>query len=913
MTINSRAANPTVSFVERVLNDHLYFLKRNTGVTNDPTIDLFILNPDGVLSNNRHFIQHTAMEGHPNNDATTEGQSLLVLGFIYAYHATKDKKYLSEAERFWQAYVDKFYMGVPAPDTGEWHCNWIINGKEPFLASWPLDPVYPTHAGFKGVETLFVEGQAVIQPGPPHYAEYMEIATFAFDGELDWNAINASIHAVGDWNSPGVKYEIDYIVDYLHRKVDSTGKVLATNHLSQPSGTIVLKDKTVTGMHKVNFANAQPVEHGGYLIKRNEAYHNRPLRVPITKGFQGNASDAEVWFYDACWHLWKITGNAKYKKALDAVERTITSYIDIDRDTRFFRKTTVATTPFTDGIAYDYSYPSGIKGTYGRDAEGNITIDIPTEAQFTMEQNAIHYKLKVTSRLYVSAHGKNKTTKAPIRIDAFLGLTKDLATDAVEYRIALNPALTFEDQMFNVNKAVGALDPTKHTVMAEARNVYTAGGDNVAFVQEINFGPQLRVDYVCEMTFNVEWAKCFINFWTIDDKKHPAYSITYKSEQPVRLTVTDSSLSDWGITLPASADWTTKTWTDAEWTLNAEQSNPDRPNKPTSPVELVFENVRLIVENFTTPFKMRWYCLNEQPAIIGNVANYYTKHFGIRFLTGAGGADVVLGDCRIANYNDAVLGYTPGIIPYSNITSPYSPVYDGWRGLPYPGYQYPFTYIYSDNARAQLFIDNQFRFLRDSQIAYKTQYNVEGPGAASYVWNRWDCLKYGTADTWNFHHWWDDAWAGYQPRAFYAAARAIYELKKLGRAIPQNASDYVTKWITYLIDFFNKNGATPTEFPIAGPGMLPEPDDYTAHMSGLWLAGFSMAWLADVRVPGMAKFMNDNAKILAEKSVREPSNHIMNGSFSSWPGGGQYYGFYTGEVMRGLSLYLLAMRGDKNH
>ena len=171
--------------------------------------------------------------------------------------------------------------------------------------------------------------------------------------------------------------------------------------------------------------------------------------------------------------------------------------------------------------------------------------------------------------------------------------------------------------MFDVNKAVGALDPTKHTVMAEARNVYTAGGDNVTFVQEVNFGPQQRVDYVCEMTFNVEWAKCFINFWTIDDKKHPAYSITYKSEQPVRLTVTDSSLSDWGVTLPASADWTTKTWTDAEWTLNAEQSTPDRPNKPTRTVELFFENVRLIGDTFTPPFQLRWYCIKETTSTVG--------------------------------------------------------------------------------------------------------------------------------------------------------------------------------------------------------------------------------------------------------------------------------------------------------
>ena len=56
-----------------------FFLKNNTGTTNDPTQDHYVLNEEGMLSNNRHFISDSAMQGQPNGDATNEGQSLLLI------------------------------------------------------------------------------------------------------------------------------------------------------------------------------------------------------------------------------------------------------------------------------------------------------------------------------------------------------------------------------------------------------------------------------------------------------------------------------------------------------------------------------------------------------------------------------------------------------------------------------------------------------------------------------------------------------------------------------------------------------------------------------------------------------------------------------------------------------------------
>ena len=52
---------------------HQNFLERNTVTTYDARIQHFLLNPEGVLSNNRHFIADTMAEYQPNGDGTSEG------------------------------------------------------------------------------------------------------------------------------------------------------------------------------------------------------------------------------------------------------------------------------------------------------------------------------------------------------------------------------------------------------------------------------------------------------------------------------------------------------------------------------------------------------------------------------------------------------------------------------------------------------------------------------------------------------------------------------------------------------------------------------------------------------------------------------------------------------------------------
>ncbi|WP_394520890.1 hypothetical protein C1N60_11860 [Pantoea sp. SGAir0184] len=200
--------------VLQLLRGHRYFLERNTGKTIDGRKQHYVFNEQMVLSNNRHFIAASMQEAQPGGDATTEGQSLQIIGHCYAYMATRDEWQLDMAKKTFQAYIDHFYQ-EPVPDIPRMYiCNWIINGKEPSLANYPIDWESPTHSGFKRVLLPYTNGLTKVPHGSPYFGEYLDKATFAFVGELAWDAINASVQALKadgstDWSNDGQQYDID--------------------------------------------------------------------------------------------------------------------------------------------------------------------------------------------------------------------------------------------------------------------------------------------------------------------------------------------------------------------------------------------------------------------------------------------------------------------------------------------------------------------------------------------------------------------------------------------------------------------------------------------------------------------------------------------------------------------------------
>ncbi|WP_299262883.1 phage tail protein [uncultured Psychrosphaera sp.] len=909
-----------------IIEGHDRFLKRNTGLTNDAQVEFFAINPDGVLNNNRHFLQKTQMEGKPNADATTEGQSVLILSYIYCYMATKDPQHLESAKKYWDAYVAYWYNGQPIPETTQrWVCNWIINGKEPVLANYPLNETAPTHGGFKGIEFDFIDGLTLIPHGAPHWGEYMDIGKFAFIGVLSFDSIKASVKQENpdgstNWDEDGIQYDVDWIITWEGKKVNWDGNVLSEGHTLEEVGTVQLKD-IVTGTLKFNYATRNPVEHGGYLIGRNECMHNRPLHVPVSanNGFLGNAADGEVWFLDACYLMHKVTGEQKYYDALQCVLYTAHEYTLIDSTDRFFRKDAAARTPFTDGISYDYTYPS-TEPEFSRDEDGYILATLAGGEDVTLEQKAIKFRITKDSLCQVVWGGVTSTgtsLKADIEMDItrpgstvedsyVVNVPESTSALPVDYRIPLSKfsrRKTDEGEDYIVAKGSGVTDYGTCTYQDSFETD----------IQGVNI--TARDSNVVTASFPDDDGGFIIGFWLLENSLAPIKSITYKSDTEFDLRVEDDNLWRWYWLLPNTRGvWTTIDLYPEDMILNGYQPNhEDDEVEPLAPLFTTLESLTVVLENSSDLNKtFTLYCVNEIPPLFTE-ADGYTSKFSITISSPDElGYTAVIGDCTMLDYRNDSLAYTPGLIPFSNIYESDSEQFGAWHGLPYPGYQSPTMYClgFSDNDDVKL--NNVVDFLYDSQQYHYDLFGVLGPGASAYIWDRWDNLEYGPADTFTMYHWGDGhAWSGYQPRAFSWACRAWQELVERGREPPEKLVIYCENWIKWLIQFaIDGNGITPSEFPSDSPS-IPVEDDFNAAMCGLWLSGCSLAGLAGCQLDGLEEFMGaciaemeDNYEVISHKV-----DHPMNGTWSSWASPndneGQYYGFHGAEAMKGLALYLL--------
>lgn len=914
--------------VIQLLYGHHRFLERNTGDTVDPTKQHYVINDQGVLANNRHFINFSAMEGQPNGDGTTEGQSLLIIGYIYAYLATNDEMFLDKAKYYWDAYHKYFYANRQFPDPPRpLQCNWIVNAKEPILANWPLsDDDWPTHGGFKGVEFNFIDGQCRIPHDEPYYGQFLDKVTFAFKGALAWNQINASVQAIlpdgsTDWDNPGEQYDVDWVIDYLGRKVDYNGDIISTGHYESEKGTVQVKDRTLNGVYKLNFANRQPVEFGGTYIARNQMQHNRPLHVPITLDFADNASDAELWFSDASYLLYKITKERKHYLGWKCSLLTCYAYGDIDAFDKFFRQSTKVSSPFTDGISYDYFYPSDAIATYSRNVDGYIRIRQEQSAQSTLEQQAIWFRLNSDSKLVVD-YGGICDDGSPLTFKPVLDLSKTKSdNDAIRYRCGLPLSTSTEIKHSETPLSVFVRekkDDGSSYIMADSRSVVDYGGA----VYKMEYSTDIlgsRVDTICDISTG-EDGGIVVGFWLLDSEKAPINSFTYRSyEDDFNIRIEDDNGWRWWWMIPAThGEWTTIELKPEDLHLSGYQPNHSDDPDPEAPVYSELEDFTLLPD--TTPIngtaKIQWYCINDIPPLYTSEnGDDYTMTFSIT-VSGTAAYSAYLGDCVIKDYELNSLRYTPGTIPFSNITDPYANQYGGWRGLPYPGYQYPVIYCFKDEPVDHTRMGNMLDFMKDSQEWFTNQFGTVGPCAQAYVWNRWDNLKYGEPDTFTMLHWGDEAWSGYEPRAFFGAARCWQELAERGEEPPVELVEFCENWINFLIQFQDENeGRSPTIFnkdgTVEGPAW-----DFTGHMCGLWLAGGSACGLAGCKIERLPEMVDRLVDELQNNYVITKPGSPMNGSWSPAvredSDNGMFFGFWAGEIMRGLGLYSMYRLNSHN-
>lgn len=938
--------NYEYSDVQSMLEGHLRFLEKNTGTTYDAAQQHYVFNPQGILSNNRHFIAKAQMEAQPNGDATTEGQSLQILGYAYAYLGTGEERYRQLAKECFNAYLQYFYNAMgdnPIPSTPQRYiCNWLVNGKEPVLANWPLSSDgYPTHGGFQGEMLNWTNGQTKIPHGAPYWGQYLDKFTFAFDGALGWQSIVATVYGLKpdgvttDWQKKGTQYDVDWVIAYTGQKIDWDGNVLSSGHSEAEKGTVQLKNRNVNGQHKANWCNRQPVEHGGFMMERNTPWHNRPMNVPVRGVINyGNAADAELWFGDAAFLMWKIAAEndpdkQKYWLIYRCVVETCQEYAMIDRTDKFFRKQVGAVGPFTDGISYDYTYPDTTGITYGRDSQGYIDVTVNQSAQHTMEQQAVWFDINTQSRILTTVAGQDSlgdVLEATLKIQVAAERNQPEAQwETWQAKLPYAPGFTpqaLESRMSDFYQLVDSNG--KDFIMADKRIVVDYSGAQTLMQYTANIIDG-RSSIVAHTNFLTSSGGVIIGFWLTEAERIQPTSIVMKSNGNTRVSVTDSAGWTWGWDVASTGEawreiqlpWSSITLND--WQQN-EQVPPGTP-KPPRPGSFTgsYQVDQMSISNNSSNLVayVEFYCVNTIPQIYKHTDTRVLKTYT---LTMSGDRDFTfkLGDCTVLNPVGGGLYCTPGVIPFSNIYSTESvSQFDGWHGMPYPGYQHPFIWVYNDQNDPQgVQLTNMIEFMYQSQQWFYRQYGYMGPGASAYIWNRWDNYKYGTPDTWTMYHWGDGhAWAGYQPRAFFSAARCWYELMLAGKPIPSKLIQYTENWSKFIIKTMGSNGGySPTDFTTNGQTVC-DPNDFTGHMCGLWLAGLCISFLAGSKLDGL----EHTIELLVTELVRnyhitDVPTHVMNGSWS--PGlrlntgsgpenNGMFFGFWSGEILRGLGLYLL--------
>ncbi|QJI53362.1 hypothetical protein vBAcoSR7M_40 [Alteromonas phage vB_AcoS-R7M] len=144
------------------------------------------------------------------------------------------------------------------------------------------------------------------------------------------------------------------------------------------------------------------------------------------------------------------------------------------------------------------------------------------------------------------------------------------------------------------------------------------------------------------------------------------------------------------------------------------------------------------------------------------------------------------------------LPYTPGASPFTANTL--SGTLIDWRGAPGVGYQDAMTWV-NHNQPAKL--AKMLDFIEDSQDEFESRYGSRGPFIPAYVWDRFDRQATGAANnTWTFD--WVDPnseWIGYTARTVNGCAMAGY--KASSNRASAIASDFIN-WLNSVWTDHNK-------------------------------------------------------------------------------------------------------------
>lgn len=894
------------------------FIQRHIGDAASDGTGVFCMNTRNIILNNMHF--EIALSGYmPNGTATTEGQSLLILGYVYAYKATGDTYFLDKAKLYFDAYLSVFYPNLPIPPTPqEWHCHWAVNGKQPFETIGPVNYGSPSQSGMWDFPVQFVNGYGYVPRGYPYYGEKLARIWNVYEGEMNWNSVTGT--------PSGKIYPVEWFVFDGNQYMTLDGDTLDTPVAAgTPIGTIKLAAPYDTFNGTLNIAFGT---RSGFSIGRNQPFEGWPMWQHVDPAEYGNAEDAEQWFCEVAWMLFDITKDVKYLRAHESSMFTLVNAVNLGEQTLLFRYTKDAQTPYTEGISFGWNYCHNAQASITRAPNGYIYISKTEElfdeddSQVAIEQSALINKVNEWS--YIRGDWWFSTgldNEAHINVFITTGDTIDFDAPKTVWRTPVpwwtTTAKGVIEQTLALRNFIMDADASgTEYVMLDGKSFVPYGNavSSAVNLQWGLFGDPNRNDFTGTVYIPDGSSGCVLGFWSSTPTTRPLKSITYRQQQgipgPLAVSIKDANGWSWEYTLPFVTDWYTCPLDWSMFTLSTYQTNTGtRPSAPAVHNALTQITVGS-PSGSSAPCWGEFYCFNDVPPMYSGTR--FMSHF--KMVTQVHEAFAAyIGDIEVMNTQPLIPRYSPGLVPFDTNYSRKKGLREYWRSTPYTGYQIPIVWQmggYTD------YMNNVIDYFYDAQQAYTAAHGIVGPMSPVYVWPRYDNVQYGKADTFvDVEYGTQEPWGGYFSRAFYSACRLWEALVTAGQPVPAKLRTVVENYIAYIADFMRTHdNYTPTVFPSTGvpynDGWDPDPEksnpDDTGHMTAHWLGGAVLVAMNGCSRQADCETIIEGCMIEFERTyVRAYDEDAhMSGSFSPWVGGNMFYGFWAGEIIRAFGLYI---------
>ena len=363
------------------------------------------------------------------------------------------------------------------------------------------------------------------------------------------------------------------------------------------------------------------------------------------------------------------------------------------------------------------------------------------------------------------------------------------------------------------------------------------------------------------------------------------------------VTIEDDDGWIWGKELAiGTAEWSLYTFNAADFTPWPYQNNSGTP--PSSfPSGLSFNSFSVVPVPSTGAASIDLYCYGETPTVF-DLEEAMLTELKLK-VKGPNKMTVIVGNVYASGRLPISYKYSPGVVPFTTDKS----AKDGtkfWRGTPYVAYQSPAVWVTIGRLEhAQQVLE----FYKDSQDDYFARTGLRGPFTQVYIWPKWDNVIYGQEGFSDEGPDPNTFWGGFQARSFNSAASYLLALVEEGHAIPSELYEVVDDYASFLVDFLTVNDNQPPTYFAQDGSAGPVTTYDEPHIAALHIKALSSLIRAGHSTPDI---MEARQRSLSYLYGLHCQSGDMSGSFSPYPEGRLFYGFWVGEILRALSETLLA-------